>query len=394
VEKVGSLHPGGEPLREAPPSGGDPSGGAVREARYGALDGVRALGISLVLLTHLSGTAGFGLRVARVTEGLGPSILFLVSGFLITTVLRREHARTGRVAIAAFYVRRAVRILPALYVFAGAVLLLEAAGVLSLRPGDAVAALTQTMNFHADRAWWLGHLWSISLQEQFYFLWPLALAAAGFGRGLVLSVAGMVAAPLLRTAVFIGWPSLRPLVDQAFPLVLDGVATGCALAFARDRLWERAWYRRLLSSRWFALVPAGVVALHLPVHRVAYELLIGPAVTYLGLALCLDWTLRFRDGAVGAVLRSRPAVWLSTISYSLYVWQQLFLCRAHPAWFTRFPLNLLLAFGAAVLSHHLVERPMLRLRPHAWLARPAPGHAAPRGLGEDAEARASTRRAG
>lgn len=353
------------PVGDAPAGAPPPA-----EGRFGSLDGIRALGIALVLLTHVSGTAGLGVDFGVLTEGLGPSTLFVISGFLITIVLQREHAKTGRLSIPAFYLRRAIRTLPVLWVFVAAVLLLQAGGMLSLRPGDVAATLTQTMNFHADRAWWLGHLWSISLQEQFYLVWPLALAAAGFGRGLGVAVAAMIGAPLLRVAVFQFWPSARPLIDQAFPLVLDGIATGCALALGRDRLWERAWYRRFISSRWFLLFVFVAFAQHVVVHRVAWKLLIGGPMVNVAIALCVERTIHFRDGAFGALLRSRAAVWLSTVSYSAYVWQQLFLCRDHAAWFTRFPVNIVLALGAAAISYHLIERPMLRLKPREWFARP------------------------
>jgi peptidoglycan/LPS O-acetylase OafA/YrhL len=293
---------------------------------------------------------------------LGVEVFFVISGYLITTLLLREEAKTGKIALREFYVRRVFRLLPAVAVYGATILILERLGVLSLSPGDPLALGTFTMNFHAERAWWLGHTWSLSVEQQFYVLWPAALAFLGAAGGLRLALVAIVLSPILRVAVFYGWPSLRPYVDQAFPLVFDALATGCALAILRERLWAARWYRGLLESRWFILVPAVVALAFYKPPRVAFTLLLGLTITHVGLALCIDWSMRNVDSLVGRFLNSRPLVWLGTISYSLYLWQQFFTGEEHAAWYRGVPQNVLLLLLVATVSYYAVEKPGMEAR--------------------------------
>jgi peptidoglycan/LPS O-acetylase OafA/YrhL len=316
-----------------------------------------------LLLSHAKGTAGFPLKVVPGAWGsLGVTMFFVLSGFLITKLILDERTANGTISLRLFYLRRGVRIFPAAYTFILVVLLLQAIGVLELGPGDALAASTYTMNFHARREWWLGHMWSLAVEEQFYLLWPAAIAFLGVVGGLRLALGAIAAAPLLRVAVFYGWPAQRPLVDQAFPLIFDGLATGCALAILRERLWQVAPYRRCLESPFFAVVPVIVVVTYLYCPSVGVSLLAGQTLIHVGLAACIDWAMRFPESWAGRALNCRAVVWLGTVSYSLYLWQQLFLNRNHTAWHTTFPQNLVLAFAAAASSYYLVERPLNGLR--------------------------------
>ena len=317
----------------------------------------------MVLLGHVVGTECFPFTwVPFAWGGLGVTVFFVISGYLITTLLLAEQRKTGAVSLRKFYLRRTLRIFPAFFVYLAAVLALQLIGFLELRDGDLLAAATYTMNFRAERSWWLGHTWSLSVEEQFYLLWPAAIAFLGMAGGLRVALAAILSAPLLRVAVFYGWPSQRALVDQAFPMIFDGLATGCVLAIARDRLWQDPRYRRLLESPLMVLVPLAVVGAYLYIPSVGVQLLVGQSVIHVGVALCLDWAIRFPRTLIGRGLNARPLVWLGTISYSLYLWQQLFLCRHHSSWITTFPQNLGLAFACAILSYQLIEQPLLRLR--------------------------------
>ena len=76
----------------------------------------------------------------------------------------------------------------------------------------------------------------------------------------------------------------------------------------------------------------------------------------------IDRVVRLPEGAIGRLLNPRAVARLGTLSYSVYIWQQLFLDRRTDSWYARFPQNLILVIAAAVLSYHLVEQPLLRLR--------------------------------
>jgi peptidoglycan/LPS O-acetylase OafA/YrhL len=98
-----------------------------------------------------------------------------MSGFLITTILVRELRRTGTVSLHLFYLRRTLRIFPVCYVYLLLLLVAQRAHLFHLHAGDVAAVLTFTMNYHRDRSWYVGHVWSLGIEEQFYLLWPLAI---------------------------------------------------------------------------------------------------------------------------------------------------------------------------------------------------------------------------
>src|SRR6266545_3806930 len=259
--------------------------------RMPALDGLRAISIAFVLFSHAQGTAGapdFGIaELARI----GVRIFFVLSGFLITTLLLAEHERTGRISIVDFYIRRFFRIFPALYLFVGVMVVLDALRLIELHRHDALSALTYTVNYRQERSWWLGHIWSLSVEEQFYLMWPAVLVLLGTRRSLWFVLAALAAAPFLRVGVWILVPSWRSHIDEAFPTVFDSIATGCLLARVRGQLGASPVYRRLVASALCVQVRADGLAIAM-VPRVSVDLALGQTVTNVAIALSIDWCLR------------------------------------------------------------------------------------------------------
>jgi len=330
--------------------------------RIPSLDGLRAISILMVLFAHLSGTAGFVAwkQVGMLAE-FGVRVFFVISGFLITTLLLNEEEKTGTVSLRHFYLRRTLRIFPPFYVFVAAMALASALGWIALQRFDLLAALTYTTNYHHHRAWYLGHAWSLSVEEQFYLLWPFVMKVLGPRRAARVALGAIVAAPLLRFGLLVGAPSLRPGIGETFPTVADAIATGCWLACNRARVDASPRLQAFLRGGWFWLVP--VVALAAAATPSAkLGCLVGETITNIGVALLIERVVRYPDGASGRVLNARPVVFLGMLSYSLYLWQQPFLNRSSSLWISHFPVNLALAFAAALVSYYLVERPSLRLR--------------------------------
>jgi peptidoglycan/LPS O-acetylase OafA/YrhL len=332
--------------------------------RIPGLDGLRAISIAIVLFAHANGTRGLpGIPHLDVAGDLGVRTFFVISGFLITTLLLGEYQKRGRISLRDFYIRRVYRIFPAFYVYLAVMLIVMAIGWISL-PGDDIAfAATYTMNFHARRAWWLGHLWSLAVEEQFYLMWPLVLSLLRPKRALGFAIGAIALAPVLRVVAWVAWPGVRPLTDQAFPFVFDSIATGCVLALARERLEGSARYLGWLDAPWFWFVPlAGVVALAIP--RTGFNLGLGVTLGNLGIAMAIHRCIRHPHYPVGRVLESRPLVFVGALSYSLYLWQQPFVNRHADSIINTFPIHIALAFGVAMASYYLVEQPMLALRAH------------------------------
>jgi len=158
--------------------------------------------IALVVLGHLCGTSGFALPGSFANTlalgELGVGVFFVISGFLITKLLLEEAEGTGRISLLRFYLRRTFRIFPPYYAFILVLIVLDAARWITLSSGDLVHTLTYTANYHAGRSWNVGHAWSLSVEEQFYLLWPAVLLVLGRWGGLRVALAFIAAAPLVR----------------------------------------------------------------------------------------------------------------------------------------------------------------------------------------------------
>ena len=330
--------------------------------RIPTLDGIRAVSIALVLAAHAIGTGALPMngRVAHIAGDLGVRTFFVLSGFLITTLLMREHRQRGRVSLFEFYVRRAYRIFPAFYSYLLIVGTLALTGAITLLPGDMLAAATYTTNFHAERSWWTGHLWSLAVEEQFYFVWPLLFILLGIARAWGAALVAIIAAPIVRIAVWRFAPQHGALVDQAFPGVFDALATGCLLALAVPHITKSERIAQIVSSRWFLpVVLLGFAPCIVTNPWIQY----GVAMTSANLAIAaiIVRCVALPHSKLSRTLERRGFVWVGTLSYSLYLWQQLFLNRHSELWMHQFPINIGLAFAAATACHYLIEQPFLRL---------------------------------
>jgi peptidoglycan/LPS O-acetylase OafA/YrhL len=356
----------------------------MSRARIPSLDGVRAISILLVIAGHWTEThsAGAAADIAGAFANLGVRIFFVLSGYLITWLLLEERANTGSISLRDFYARRARRILPASMFFMLAAFLVYHR---ELRWPHAVAALLYVTNFDPGHPWFLGHLWSLSVEEQFYMLWPAALRKWQAHRATILGIV-IAIAPLYRVACHVaGW---HGRADETFPAVADILAVGCLTAILSSQLpvlskphitpdstphiipnsqphvtpnareaRVRNLLLRLTSNAWLALAMlAAVVAV--PIYAGALRFHLTPLLLFVGwpllhasIAGLLLHVIRRPYG----LLNARPMVWLGKISYSLYLWQQLFAFGPHPR-----PIWWLgLALTMASVSYYVVERPML-----------------------------------
>src|SRR5882757_2722259 len=154
--------------------------GGAPEHRIPSLDGLRALSIFLVLVLHsiqrieITSPVSF-LWVGIFNGSTGVFIFFVISGYLISSLLLREHEKRGSISLRGFYFRRAMRILPPLYVYVRVLLLLGWAGRLPIFKLDIISALFFFHDYALSLMWPLEHFWSLSIEEQFYFIWPLLL---------------------------------------------------------------------------------------------------------------------------------------------------------------------------------------------------------------------------
>jgi peptidoglycan/LPS O-acetylase OafA/YrhL len=292
---------------------------------------------------------------------LGVLVFFVISGYLITRLLLPTMRKNGRVSLKLFYARRALRLFPAAYTFIACICVLWVAGIVHLHAGDIWYAVTYTMNFFPSRSWQVGHLWSLSTEEQFYLIWPCTIVFLGPRRAGWCAIGAIVLGPVARWGAwfFLRGTAYRDL--EMFPMVADSIAMGCLLAMISGWLEAKDWYMRLLRP----IYSTGLVALVLLLNRYMYHTVVsvlGTSLMIASLAILVHRCIYCPRDWIGRALNWKPIAFVGTLSYSLYIWQQLFLNRNASAWVNRFPQNLLLAVAAALGSYFLLERPFLKLR--------------------------------
>jgi peptidoglycan/LPS O-acetylase OafA/YrhL len=339
-----------------------------------SLNGLRAVAVGIVLLAHF-GDPYAPASVARLMSPLGwvgVDLFFVVSGFIITTLLLRERDRAGRVSLRAFYARRALRLLPAYYAYLLVVALGWPGG---LTGRDWLGVLTYTQNFTPGLGSWpVSHFWSLSLEEHFYLVWPAAIVLLGPRGAAGLAVLVVVLSPPLRAFALNVLPADRTGHPAAFLTWCraDTIAAGCLLAFAARSAAGRRFLARLDRR---PAVPAALAVAVVVGTWIALSVLPTAALPFYftaqaaGLTVLVWLAVARSNSLAGRVLNARPVVWVGLLSYSLYVWQQPFADPAGRAWWQGVPVGLGLAVTCAVLSRYLVERPFLRAKDRLGRAR-------------------------
>lgn len=346
-----------------------------------ALDGLRGLAVAAVLCFHGDwrwAAGGF----------LGVSTFFTLSGYLITARLVHDFGETGTVDLKRFWQRRIRRLLPAAVTTVAVVVLLAATLSKPFREnlaGDVIGALTNLANW---RFWAAGrsyaslfatpspllHFWSLAIEEQFYLVFPiiawvalvkLKLRRRGF-TALVLGLLVITAG----ASTLAGMAGRSTLVYYATPLRAAEILTGCALALIPLGRPAARW-----SSRNGNLLPlfalAAMVLLWVATTKDMRWLDRGgfPAYSLLSAAVVIGCV---RTGPVQRLLAARPLRWLGGISYGLYLYHwPLFLLfnqrRVQLDAAPRFALQVAVSLGAALLSYHLLERPILQGDRPGWV---------------------------
>lgn len=318
----------------------------MSERRIPSLDGLRAISIFLVMISHMAKWKHISLAAMEEYGTTGVFIFFVLSGYLITGLLLREHEKTSTVNLWNFYLRRGFRIFPAAFVFMAIVTTLYWR---QMHWYHVLAAVLYVANMDATRPWIFSHLWSLGIEEQFYLLWPFAIKK-WFRHRTIILLCVFLAAPLLQTALYAF--RVHNGVRGSLPVFASQLAIGCLLAILAPRL------PRINGFLAMAMVGAILLVPFFPANTPAktlFLLFILSPIVQVSIAGVVLHVVQVPYKALNWL----PIVWLGRISYSLYLWQQLF-C-SNPSLHFGFILALP-ALGCACISYYFVEQPMLRLR--------------------------------
>ena len=351
--------------------------------RIPSLDGLRALSIVMVMGLHTVQRFGAdhpdhmpGLLWSVILNGsLGVTIFFVISGYLITRLLLHEQETRGAISMSGFYLKRAFRILPPLYAYVAVLLVLSAAGRLALTRWDVVSALFFIHNYAATSTCWaIEHFWSLSVEEQFYLIWPVLLVlclrvrgSAGRHRAATIACAVIVLSPLIRIVSFRTHSSLLHQ-SAGFHMHADALMFGCAAALLEGTARFERLYRSVTRIAWLPVVGLAAGSYLEMRFQNYWNFPVGETYTGILIVAVLLWTVRNAESLPGRVLNAPAITHIGVLSYSMYLWQTLFLHHqnasvfAGAGWLGRFPLNWIAILATAEISYRVIEQPALGLR--------------------------------
>jgi peptidoglycan/LPS O-acetylase OafA/YrhL len=336
----------------------------TNSSRILILDGWRGVAIALVLIDHASkGLYTGSLHRFLRLGATGVAIFFALSGFVITSWMLREAEQHGSVSLKKFYVRRLFRLVPAMLAYVACIGVLSATGLINVTTEQFLATLFFCRNYIPIEMWTTGwytaHFWSLAVEEHFYLLWP-ALLIRSAGRSFLPAAMAFAVAVWRHIDLHYHVISTGLWFPGRTDVRLDGLLWGCVLAIL---LHQRKTPVRLSKffSTGFLTVCVGLDLLsNLTAGRHNYSV-----YEPLLLALIVVWPLLNSGSWLATILEWPTMTWLGRLSYSLYVWQQLWLVfpgvQSPFGVFQRFPLNLICLFACGCVSYYLIERPMIEV---------------------------------
>jgi peptidoglycan/LPS O-acetylase OafA/YrhL len=336
-----------------------------------ALDGLRGIAIVGVVMHHSFWAAG---------GYLGVDIFFVLSGFLISYLLLQEWESIGKIRLAAFYWRRALRLLPALILLVIVCCIYETLNPVC--PSSFPSIWTRAfyvMSYFSNWVWAFGPqpnqlcsfyvLWSLAIEEQFYLIWPIALVwllrrqiSAG---ALALYLGGAVV--LSITLRLYLWSAGAPYwrVYAGTDTHADPILIGCLLAvgvFSSSRYYWKDIRNLIAYSGPLALAGLVVLMVRLPYPSEGFFTVQFTTVGLLTAVVIMSLTVA-SSPITTHILGCAPLAWLGKLSYGIYLWHSTadFYLRAH---FPKCPTigRIALGVGLAVVSYYFVERPFLRAK--------------------------------
>ena len=349
----------------------------MKQQIYPSINGLRAISICILVISHLDLQLHIFNDFSKITilqpislllkDGhLAVNIFFVLSGFLITNFLLNEEMSTNNIKLNRFYFRRILRIFPAYFFLLYVYIFLQFFNQIHLSYLSWISSFTFTKSLNWNLDWETAHLWSLSVEEQFYIFFPLIfLIGKKFRKTLIVSIIFLV--PIIRVYVF-----CNPKIElDCFSLLLrmDAIATGCLIAIYKDKIIAKMsvyWYRYFYAAI-FCLVFIRFLDFPILKSRLNLDFILIPfgnsfgTIANFSIAIILMYSVFGPKKLWFKFLNLKIVNFIGILSFSIYLWQQIFIIKSLN-WVQQFPQNVFLILIVSMFSYFLIEKPFLRLK--------------------------------
>jgi peptidoglycan/LPS O-acetylase OafA/YrhL len=348
----------------------------LASTRYRSIDGLRGVAILMVTLAHIGVNHFIRPFHLYVDSRIGVNLFFVISGFLITTLLIKEKIKAGRISLGNFYIRRILRILPLAYFFLIVVLLLNLYYNLKIPWSDFTASFLFFKNLPVKNVPLTAHFWTLAVEEQFYITFPFLLVA-DINKCLIAALSTIIVVSLVSILGFYHLvPDIFPGIHLVIKVIMYAFWKGPVMillgAVFAILLFKGMVKTTLASNNYFFGFFLFVLAVLIQTKSfIAYRPYISECLSGILFSYSIAISLN-SNNLLATILKNEALVGIGLISYSIYVWQGLFLgMYAWEPWlsplnqlplYAIFIIKLVVIFITAFFSYYYLESWVLRFR--------------------------------
>jgi len=343
-----------------------------------SLDGLRAISICMVLLGHIAkylpaSITNFFLYKFISNATLGVSIFFVISGYLITKLLIQEKNRTGDISLKNFYIRRVLRIFPIFYLYILLIIVIKAfffSDIINNYTEIGFAGLylwnyKHLFNVAGNANVYFAHYWSLSMEEQFYFLWPITFLKVKREHLIKAVVVIIICMPFIRVATYFLMPGSRGQIHMMIQTGGDTILIGCLAAMleTQKNLYER--FSKVISNNYVGIFSALFIFIISKLIKMkfggTYSMSVGHSIENVFVLLFVLWCI-YKENRFSRLLNTTIFIQIGIVSYSIYVWHVIILRNPGDIFPGNPIFKMAFIFVAGFASYYLIESPILRLK--------------------------------
>ncbi len=330
---------------------------------YPSLNGLRAISIIMVLIHHFILMYNGYFQNLLFIGPLGVNVFFVISGFLITTLCIKEKVKTKKLSLRSFYFRRALRILPLAYLYIIVIVILNYIFNLDISAVSIFSSVFFVANLSYFKKlkfdWGLAHYWSLSVEEQFYLFFPFFIKK-NMGLFVTLLLFICFAVPPLVYVQSISLNFNFGLLSAALRYLtkFQGIAVGCLASV----LFFKGYFRWGKIN--FIITLISIFCMFYLKFEAAFSLTSCFSNLAISIFTCFVVinNIQYQDNLVYKLLNLRILNLIGILSYSIYIWQQLFMSNDPKFVLSKYPINLIFLIGVPLLSYFCYERFFLKFK--------------------------------